>query len=299
MGEVWLLRGLLDGGFVQGQQLVDGDFLVRHHARGASAHCAGGRRGLGRYVYFRRVYHDCCGDGLYFVHRVGVVRRGGDGADADGFCLAKLCFFHVVHAGAGGGGRVLAAFAPAANQRTQGEEAGGGDAGADFGHTEHGYGVRVCPEGHSGAADAVDEAESRHRHDAADAAEHENEDGGDLGLAVHLHGAKRKDGQECEEPVCCRVDCAVGVLNALHGSPADALGVVVAVVKVHWVAAAEDCEKEGCESKGCVDTYDHLHGDALPAFQQDAVECDRQRSLEEYVCQIVESELKSLVLQTC
>jgi hypothetical protein len=239
------------------------------------------------------------GNVLDFMH--GVVGGQGDGSGRDGFqtdsaSFANFCFLLIVvfvvgRLGSGGG-----MFAPTSDQRTQSQETCGSGSSADFSNTKNSNRVCHCPELASGAAESGDETKARHRHDTADTSQHQDKACRDLGLMIHLHSTKGKNGNDSENPVGECVDDAVGVLKTLHGFPSQTHGMIVSVVKVHGIAAAEDCDEEEGEAKDCVDGDGHLHGEALPSLEQNAVEGECERSLEEHVCQSVEGELEGLVL---
>ena len=191
---------------------------------------------------------------------------------------------------------MFAAFAPTSDQRTQGQETCGSGSSADFSNTEDSNGVSHCPELFSSATKSVEEAESRHRHDATDASQHQDEASRNLGLVVHFHSAQGEDGKDSEGPASECVDDAVGILQALHGFPRDTHGVVVSSIEVHGVAAAEKHDEEEGKTERGVDADDDLYCQALPFLEQDTVEGDCEGGLEEYICQSVEGELKDLVL---
>jgi hypothetical protein len=71
---------------------------------------------------------------------------------------------------------------------------------------------------------------------------------------------------------------------------------VVAVVEVHGVAAAEDCEEKGCKTENRVNSDASLNQIALPSLGENAMKGDSERGLEKDVGQSIKSELKDLIL---
>lgn len=189
-----------------------------------------------------------------------------------------------------------AAFAPTSDQRTQGQQTCGSGSGADLSNTEDSDRVCHSPELGTSTTECVEEAKARHRHDTTHTSQHQDETCGDLGLVIHLHSAKGKDGKDSKCPACECVDDAVGVVQALHSFPSQTHRVVVPTIIVHRVAATEDGDEEKGKAKCRVDAYSRQYCGALPLFKQNAVECNCERGFEKHVCQSVECELEDLVL---
>lgn len=236
-----------------------------------------------------------------FVH--GVVGRRGyrncrDRLQRDSASLADFCLFLIIASivDGGDGARMLAALAPTPDQRTQSKQTSSSGPRAHFGNSEDSNRVSHYPEPSSSAAKSVKEAKARYGHDAAYTSQDQDKAGGNLGLVVQLHSSKGKDGQDGESPACNGVDDAVGVLHTLHSFPRHTHGVVVSSIKVHGVTAAEKHDEKEGKTKGGIDADNGLDSQALPFFEQDAVEGYGEGGLEEYVCQNVEGELEDLVL---
>ena len=191
---------------------------------------------------------------------------------------------------------MFAAFAPASDQRTQSQQTSGSGSRAHFSNFEDSNRVCHCPELSSSAAESVNEAKARHRHDAAYTSQDQNKASGNLGLVVHLHSSEGEYRQDSDRPAGDGVDDAVGVLHTLHSFPGDTHGVVVSSIEVHGVAAAEEHDEEEGKTERGVDADNDLYSQALPFLEQDAIEGYGERGLEKNVCQSVEGELEDLVL---